>query len=97
MKSFSVKEWFANKIANEIRMNISSCDLFAILRETEKAVYALVDLGRGHSRTMWIPKSCLVECEVGDDANGRHHYETLQIADYNEARARFEAFRADFN
>ena len=96
MKSYSVKEWFANKIANEIRMNITRCDLFAILRETEKAVYAVVSIGPDRSRTMWIPKSCLVEFEVGDDANGKHHYETLNISDYNEAMSRFHAFWSDF-
>lgn len=31
-KSYSVKEWFANKIANEIKCNITACDVFAIMR-----------------------------------------------------------------
>ena len=96
MKSYTMKTWFANMVANEIRMNISCCDLFAILRETEKAVYALVNLGCGKSRMMWVPKSCLEEYEAGSNTNGRHHYETYVIADPSEAARRFYQFWSDF-
>ena len=87
MASYTVKEWFANKVANEVRRNISMCDVFCILRETEKAVYAVLCLGTNFSRTMWVPKSVLVEKESG---------ETLMISDYNEAMSRFKAMWSDF-
>lgn len=87
MASYTVKEWFANKVANEVRRNISMCDVFCILRETEKAVYAVMNLGSNFSRTMWVPKSVLVEKESG---------ETLMISDYNEAMYRFKAMWSDY-
>ena len=96
MKSYSVKDWFANKVANEVRRNISMCDVFCILKETEKAVYAVLNLGWNSSKTMWVPKSVLVEFPVGNDSTGKHHYETLRISDYNEALDRFHSFWSDF-
>lgn len=96
MDSLSVKDWFANKIANEIRQNITMCDVFCILKETEKAVYAMLNLGTDNRRTMWIPKSVLVPFPVGTDANGRMHYETLRIDNYDEAVKRFDAHWNDF-
>lgn len=88
MERLTVKEWFANKVANEVRRNISMCEVFCILRETEKAVYAILNLGTNFSRTMWIPKSVLVENENGS--------ETLRIEDYNEAMSRFYAMWKDY-
>lgn len=88
MASYTVKEWFANKVANEVRRNISMCDVFCILKETEKAVYAIMNLGANFSRTMWIPKSVMIEMENG--------HETLKIEDYHEAMARFEAMWKDY-
>lgn len=96
MASYTVKEWFANKVANEVRRNITMCNVFCILRETEKAVYAVLDLGANFSKTMWVPKSVLVEFPVGTDDNGIYHRETLYISDYNEAISRFKAMWSDF-
>ena len=87
MTGYTVKEWFANKVANEVGRNISMCDVFCILRETEKAVYAVMNLGTNFSRTIWVPKSVLVEKES---------IETLKISDYNEAMSRFKAMWSDF-
>lgn len=44
-KFLTVKDWFANKVANELGKNITMCDVFAILKETEKAVYAMLNVG----------------------------------------------------
>lgn len=88
MKSYTVKDWFANKIANEVQKNISMCDVFCILRETEKAVYAIMNLGTNFARTMWVPKSVLVE--IDSDR------ETLTLSDYNEAMSRFYAMWRDY-
>lgn len=96
MASYTVKDWFANKVANEVHRNISSCDVFCILRETEKAVYAILNLGANFSRTTWIPKSVLIESPVGLDLNGKYHHETLEISDYNEAMSRFRAMWTDY-
>ena len=64
-KSYTVKDWFANKVAEEIKSNIFMCDVFAVLKETEKAVYAMLNLGCLKKKTMWVPKSVLVEVENG--------------------------------
>ena len=87
-KSYTVKKWFADKVAQEMRRNINMCDVFAIVKESEKAVYAMLNLGCDFRKTMWIPKSALVENEVGEDASGEMHYETIK-ADYNEAVKKF--------
>lgn len=84
-KSYSVKDWFTNKVANEVGKNISMCDVFCILKETEKAVYAMLNIGTNSKKTMWIPKSVLIENEVGEDDAYGYHYETLFIEDYNDA------------
>lgn len=88
MASYTVKEWFANKVANEVKRNISMCDVFCILRETEKAVYAVMNLGTNFSRTMWVPKSVLVEKENG--------YETLRIENYEIAMNEFYRMWKDY-
>ena len=87
MTGYTVKEWFANKVANEVRRNISMCDVFCILKETEKAVYAMLNLGTNFSKTMWIPKSVLVETDK---------HETLRISDYETASREFKAMWSDF-
>ena len=66
-KSYTVQDWFANKVANEVKRNIAMCDVFAIIKETEKAVYGLLNLGCDSHKCMWIPKSVLVENEVGEN------------------------------
>ena len=33
-RTYTVKEWFANKIANEVGRNITICELFAVIKET---------------------------------------------------------------
>lgn len=93
-KSYSVKDWFANKVANEVQRNITMCDVFAIMKETEKAVYAMLNLGCDFRKCMWIPKSVLVENEVGESPNGSYNHETLFIEDYDTAVAEFKAMWA---
>lgn len=61
LKQLHMKEWFANKVANEIRHNLHTTEIFAILRETEKAVYAVLAIEPGCTRCTWIPKSCIEE------------------------------------
>ena len=95
-KSYTVKDWFANKVANEVKMNISACDLFAILKESEKAVYAMLDLGHGKKKTMWIPKSVLVEREVSEEAFATACYETMKADSYDEAAEAFAAHWSSF-
>lgn len=96
-KSYTVKEWFANKVANEVGANISMCNVFAVLKQTEKAVYAMLNLGTDKRKTMWVPKSVLVENEIGEDAaTGVHHYETLFNDNYDECVEAFHAHWAMF-
>ena len=95
-KSYTVKTWMANKIANDVKMNISACDVFAILKETEKAVYAMLDLGNGHCKTTWIPKSALVENEVHTVPFEKAYHETYTTSNYKEALDSFKTFWAEF-
>lgn len=95
-KSYTVKEWFANKVANEIGRNISMCNVFGVLKESEKAVYAVLNCGTDCRKTMWIPKSVLIENEIGEDAQGFFHYETKQFDSYEEAVAELKTFWNDF-
>ena len=61
LKQLSMKDWFANKVANEIRHNLHNPDIFAVLRETEKAMYVMLAIEPGCTRCTWVPKSCIVE------------------------------------
>lgn len=94
--SYTVKEWFANKVATEVGRNINMCDVFAILKETDKAVYAMLNLGCDSRKTMWVPKSVLVASEAGEDELGAMHYETIFTEDYDEAVRAFRNHWAMF-
>lgn len=97
-KSLTIKTWFANKIAQELKRNLTMCDVFAILKETEKAYYAMLNLDCNFKRTMWIPKSAVEEHEIGweENENLGFHYETLKTDDYKEAENAFFAHWSDF-
>ena len=83
-KSYEVKDWFADKVAQEVSKNISMCEVFAILKETEKAVYAMLNLGTNFRLCKWVPKSVLVELEAGKQENGTIKYETIFEEDYDK-------------
>ena len=93
-KSYTVKDWFANKVANEVKRNISMCDVFAIMKETEKAVYCMLNLGTNSHKSMWVPKSALIKREVGYNFDETYNHETLFISDYEEC---LKAFRNHWN
>lgn len=88
MTAYTVKDWFANKVANEVGKNITICEVFAILKETEKAVYAMLNLGCDSRKTMWVPKSVLVEIES--------NYPVLRTDNYEVAVEAFKAHWAMF-
>lgn len=92
-KSYIVKQWFANKIAEELQQNITMCDVFAVIKETEKAIYAMLNIGTMKKKTIWVPKSALEEFEIGEDSNtGEFHHETYINSDYEEASKMFNDF-----
>lgn len=71
MKKAWVKEWFENKLANQLGLpRLYHLDIFCGIKETEKAVYAMFYTGfSGHSRYAnhkcgWIPKSCIENIEA---------------------------------
>lgn len=72
-----VKSWFANKVLNEKKVRLSNASLYAILKETDKAVYGMM-ADSANFVFAWFPKSCLEE-------GGRYNtYEAgyqLQFAD----------------
>jgi hypothetical protein len=83
-KKLRVKQWMGNKIANEIGRNITMCDIFGILKETEKAIYAVIAIGCDQRKTMWIPKSAIEEQEYGMDTYEFDSYEEAVEALKNE-------------
>ena len=82
-KSYEMKEWFANKFAKENGFDIMDGWLVAIMKESEKAVYAMVHICGASRKCTWIPKSCLESYEVGNDGFCNHH-ETVFEEDYNK-------------
>ena len=71
-RTYEVKEWFADKIANEVGRNITDCSLFAVIKETEKAVYAMLHIGGTSRKCTWIPKSALIDTtDEVDEYDGR--------------------------
>ena len=95
--SYTVKEWFGNKVAMEAGKNISMCEVFGIIKESEKAVYAVLNIGSYSRKTMWVPKSVLVANEIGKDGQGMMHYETMRFDSYDEAIEAFNAHWDMFN
>ena len=91
-KFLTVKDWFANKVANELGKNITMCDVFAILKETEKAVYAMLNVGCYQRKTMWIPKSMLVEEDPAEHGDNR----VIYTDDYEFAVSYFKNYWSDF-
>ena len=89
-KSYEVKDWFADKIAQGLHKNISMCEVFAVLKETEKAVYAMLNLGANFRLCKWVPKSVLVELEAGKQKNGTTKYETIFEEDYDKCVKMFK-------
>lgn len=61
MTNIKVKNWFANKVLNEkgVKM-MDQANVYAIFKETEKAVYAMM-CDCGCYILTWIPKTCLEE------------------------------------
>lgn len=89
-KAYEVKDWFADKVAQEAGKNISMCEVFAVLKETEKAVYAMLNLGANFRLCKWVPKSVLVELEAGKQKNGTTKYETIFEEDYDKCVKMFK-------
>lgn len=71
LKQLSMKDWFATKVANEIRHNLHTPDIFAVLRETEKAMYVMLAIEPGCTRCTWVPKSCIIETPGSVDFHTR--------------------------
>lgn len=96
-KSYQVKEWFMNKISEQISFNCIDNNVFNIFKETEKAVYAMVSIAPMKKKTLWIPKSCLEEFEIGvNNGSFEYHHETYFIENYDEASLRFKNFWSDY-
>ena len=81
--AYEVKDWFADKVAKEVGHNIHGCRVFSIMKETEKAIYAMLDLGIDCRKCMWVPKSVLVTYIPGEQENGMYKREKIFESDYN--------------
>lgn len=91
MKQLVMKEWFANKKAQELQTNLYDDGIFAILKETEKAYYVMISLAPAKSKCFWIPKSAteLRETEYA-------HLETKTYEDYDVALDEFKLMWSNF-
>lgn len=77
---FAVKAWFHKNKMKEIGKNVKSVNVFAILKESEKAVQVFVGDNRTYA-VYWCPKSCL---------NDRHSGEqTIFCNNFNKVYRRF--------
>lgn len=79
----AVKDWFHENKMNEKHKDVQSTNVFAILKESEKAYYVFVGDTR-KSMAYWCPKSCTEEVPAIDD-NGRNHSDALENLTYDEA------------
>ena len=97
-RTYTVKEWFADKVAQEVGRNITACELFAVIKETEKAVYAMLHIGGTSRKTMWIPKSVLVDTtdEEYDEGMGDGRFPLIINNDYNEVAKMWNELWSDF-
>lgn len=91
-KFLTVKDWFAEKIAKDLSRKIDMCDVFAILKETDKAVYAMLNIGVYLRKTMWIPKSVLIEEDPAEHGDNR----VIYTDDYDLAVLYFKNYWSDF-
>ena len=85
-KNLTVKDWFGRKKMAECGFDSCWCfQIWAVLKETEKAVYAMVNFGIGKVRTFWIPKSVLVDQEIPEGINPMSLM-TFKTESYEEAK-----------
>lgn len=82
-KAMEVKDWFAAK------NDLGNGNIVAVIKETEKAVYALVWTSFNNRKTCWIPKSCILEEETDDVME-----QTVKVDTYEEAVERLKDLRA---
>ena len=90
LKQLHMKEWFACKVANEIRRNLHTTEIFAVLRETEKAIYAMLTIAPGYNRCIWIPKSCT------EETAGSRDFFTRTNLSYDQAVAEANLFWSSY-
>ena len=85
-RTYTVKEWFADKIATEAGRTITACEIFAVIRETEKAVYAMLHIGGTSRKTTWIPKSVVIDTtdEEYDEMMGDGRFPLIINENYDE-------------
>lgn len=84
-----VKDWFHEKKMNELRKNVQSTNVLAVLQESEKALKVLV-ADTSSSMTYWVPKTCVIEVEEWSDEDGQrgqavHHHKYITTSNYEEA------------
>ncbi len=81
-KAMEVKDWFAAK------NDLGNGQIVAIIKESEKAVYALVWTSFNNRKTTWIPKSCIDTKEEQDIMK-----QTIKADSYEEAVERLKDLR----
>lgn len=85
----AVKDWFHEKKMNEMKKDVQCTDIYAILKETEKAYNVFVgDVSK--FMTYWVPKSCVIEVPEVDEF-GAHHRECLIDTEFDEVLADWRA------
>ena len=88
-----VKDWFHEKKMNEKKRNVQTTEVFAILKETEKAYNVFVG-DANCSMTYWVPKSCV---EIKDTEKEGWGESSVACEDYNEAYSNWKLDAETYN
>ena len=86
-----VKDWFHENKMNELKKDVQTTNVFAILKETEKA-YNVFVAGAYSFMTYWVPKSCVEEVEETDEY-GAHHNEAIVGMSFDDVLSNWKAER----
>lgn len=80
-----VKDWFHEKKMNELKRNVQSTRVFAILKETEKAYNVFVG-DSTRFMTYWVPKSCVIVLNE-QDSEWQYCHDAIEGIDFDTALA----------
>ena len=76
---------------NELKKDVQTTNVFAILKETEKA-YNVFVADAYSFMTYWVPKSCVEEVEEIDEY-GAHHNEAIVNMSFDDVLSNWKAER----
>ena len=89
-KALVVKDWFHSKKMDEMGFRgVNSSNVFAIIKETEKAYNVMVVGSFKKGATYWVPKSCVEVLEAGEQPDGSIKKAPLVGLEWADANSRW--------